>query len=86
MILLRQLWRDQGGAVVASEILVIATILVIGLMVAWVAVRDAVIVQIDKQADWISGSEGEELESLGAEALGGEDIITCADVFGSGEG
>jgi hypothetical protein len=55
--MLRRLWQDEQGAIVSSEILVIATILVLGLMAAWAAVRNAVITQIEEQACWIAGEE-----------------------------
>ena len=76
--MLKKLWHDEQGAIVSVEILVIATILVIGLMVAWVAVRNAVVVKINDQAEWISGEENDDAEQQG------NDILTCSDVFGPG--
>lgn len=82
MNMLRRLWDDEQGAIVSIEILVIATVLVIALMAAWVAVRNAVIVQINDQAEWISG---EEIDDLVLEPIGnGDDVVTCSDLFGPG--
>jgi hypothetical protein len=80
MIMWRNLWDDERGAIVSVEILVIATILVIALMAAWVTVRNAVIVQINDQAEWISG---EEIDDIELEEI---DIITCSDLMHPGGG
>lgn len=79
MNLLRKLWDDQRGAVVSVEILVIATVLVIAVITAWVAVRNAVIGQIDEQAHWIAGDEhdDENLQNM----LSLDEVVTCSDVF-----
>lgn len=80
---LRRLWDEEQGAVVSIEILVIATILVIALMAAWVTVRNAVIIQINDQAEWISGQEIDDLELTPITPIGsGEDVVTCSDVLG----
>jgi uncharacterized membrane protein len=46
MRLLKRLWTDEHGFVVTSELLLIVTILVIGLIVGMVVVRDAVIQEL----------------------------------------
>jgi hypothetical protein len=46
MRLLQRLWIDQDGFVITSELLLIVTILVIGLIVGMVAVRDAVVQEL----------------------------------------
>jgi Flp pilus assembly pilin Flp len=83
MNMLRRLWDEEQGAVVSIEILVIATILVIALMAAWVTVRNAVIIQINDQAEWISGQEIDDLELV---PIGDpdDDVVTCSDLFGPG--
>jgi hypothetical protein len=40
------LWKDEGGFVISSELLLIVTIAVIGLLVGLVAVRDAVVQEL----------------------------------------
>lgn len=40
--LMRKLWNDDRGAIVATEFLFIATILVIGIIVGLASVRDAI--------------------------------------------
>jgi hypothetical protein len=46
MVLLKKLWNDDFGFVITSELLLIVTILVIGLIVGMVAVRDAVVQEL----------------------------------------
>jgi uncharacterized membrane protein len=46
MSVLRRLWNDQDGFVITTELLLIVTILVIGLIVGMVVVRDAVIQEL----------------------------------------
>ena len=40
--MLRKLWRDECGAVVSAEIVVIVSVLVIALMVGWALLRNVV--------------------------------------------
>jgi Flp pilus assembly pilin Flp len=44
--MLVKLWNDEAGAIVASEIILIATILVIGIVTGLSSVRDAVIEEL----------------------------------------
>jgi hypothetical protein len=44
--MLRALWNDEAGFVITSELLLIVTIMVIGLIVGMVAVRDAVVTEL----------------------------------------
>ncbi|MCL4200857.1 MAG: hypothetical protein KJ000_00080 [Pirellulaceae bacterium] len=44
--MLQQLWKDDAGFVITTELLLIVTILVIGLIVGMVAVRDAVVQEL----------------------------------------
>jgi hypothetical protein len=41
--MLKRLWEDEGGAIISAEIVLVLTILVLGMIVGLVAVRDAVI-------------------------------------------
>jgi len=44
--MLKELWSDDEGALIAMEFLFIATILVIGLVVGLVGVRDAIVTEL----------------------------------------
>lgn len=81
--MLRKLWRDECGAVVSAEIVVIVSVLVIALMVGWALLRNVVFVELSNQAEWIAGGDHEE-HIITIEEL---DIDVCADVFNNnGEG
>ena len=45
--------KKQGGFIVSAELVFIVTILVIGLIVGWVAVRDAVVAELGDVAEAI---------------------------------
>jgi hypothetical protein len=90
MVMLRKLWRDDGGAIVSMEIVVVATVLVIALLAAWAVVRSAVFTQINEQAEWIAGSEQTQQSQQAPQGLQSvegmetpEDIVTVADLYGS---
>ena len=44
--MLKKLWNDEAGAVVSAEIMLVATILVIGMIVGLKSVRDAVLTEL----------------------------------------
>lgn len=46
MKILRALWIDEAGFVITSELLVIVTILVLGVMVGLIAIRDAIVQEL----------------------------------------
>ena len=50
----RALWRDEAGFVVSTELVLIATIVVIGLIAGLTTVRDAVVTELADVADAIS--------------------------------
>ena len=52
--MLNRLWNDQAGFVVSAELVLIATILVIGLIVGWATVRDQVLQELGDVAAAIS--------------------------------
>ena len=81
--MLRKLWRDQCGAVVSAEIVVIVSILVIALMVGWALLRNVVFIELSNQAEWIAGHEEHFDETIMIDEF---DFTTCDDVFGPGEG
>jgi len=52
--MLKKLWDDETGFVVSAELVLIATILVIGLIGGWATVRDQVIQELGDVAGAIS--------------------------------
>ena len=52
--MLRKLWNDEAGFVISSELVLIATVLVIGLLVGMVSLRDQVVQELGDVADAIS--------------------------------
>jgi Flp pilus assembly pilin Flp len=76
--LLTRLWRDDAGAIIASEFLFVVTILVIGIIVGLANVRDAVVTELSELANAllalsqgysISGQEGCCSATDGSEAI-----------------
>ncbi len=51
---LRNLWSDDAGFVVSTELVLISTITVIGLIVGLTTVRDVVVIELADVADAIS--------------------------------
>jgi hypothetical protein len=49
--LLRKMWSDDRGALIATEFLFVATILVLGIIVGLVAVRNAVVTELSEFAN-----------------------------------
>ncbi len=54
MSFVRKLWNDEAGFVVSSELVLIATILVIGMITGLVTVRDQVVQELADVAGAIS--------------------------------
>jgi type II secretory pathway pseudopilin PulG len=50
----RKLWNDEAGAVISAEIVLVATILVIGMIVGLKSVRDAVVTELADVAQAIA--------------------------------
>ncbi|MFI4876385.1 MAG: hypothetical protein ACIALR_13630, partial [Blastopirellula sp. JB062] len=50
MSLLKRIWNDEAGFIVSTELILIATIVVIGLVVGLSAVRDAVTAELSDVA------------------------------------
>ena len=81
--MLRKLWRDECGAVVSAEIVVIVSVLVIALMVGWAVLRNVVLIQIHDQAHWMAGGEPDDDHMIPIEDF---DITVCTDVFNGEDG
>lgn len=71
----RRFWADEAGFIVSSELVLIATIVVIGLIAGLAAVRDAVVGEL---AD-VGAAVGEVNQSYSFGAITGH----CASVSGS---
>jgi hypothetical protein len=77
----RQQRKKETGFIVTLELVFIATILVIGLVVGWVIVRDALTAELDDVAEAV-GALDQSYQYTGIIALG--DGTTLAIVSGSG--
>jgi hypothetical protein len=54
MKMLSKLWKDDAGFIVSSELILLATIVVIGLITGMTTVRDQVVTELADVADAIS--------------------------------
>ncbi len=52
--LMQQLWQDDGGAVLAIEFILFAVILLFGLIVGYVGLRNAVVAEMHAVADAVT--------------------------------
>lgn len=73
----RQLWLDEAGFIVSSELVLIATIVVIGLIAGLAAVRDAVVGEL---AD-VGAAVGEVNQSFSFGAITGHCSSTSGSIF-----
>jgi Flp pilus assembly pilin Flp len=85
--MLVKLWNDEAGAIVASEIILIATILVIGIVTGLSSVRDAVIEELAdvgaaigsvNQSYQVSGSESHSATAAGSQFVDTADFCDGA--------
>jgi len=54
MKLVQRLWNDEAGFIVSAELVLIATVLVIGMLVGLVTIRDQVVQELADVADAFS--------------------------------
>jgi Flp pilus assembly pilin Flp len=54
MALIRQLWRDERAFIITIELILIATIMVLGLIVGMTTLRDAMVSEMDDIANAIT--------------------------------
>ncbi|MCA9227984.1 MAG: hypothetical protein KDA47_20325 [Planctomycetales bacterium] len=52
--MLKKLWNDEAGAIISAEVVLVATILVIGMVVGLKSVRDAVVTELADVAQAIA--------------------------------
>ena len=73
----KKLWQDEAGFVVSSELVLIATILVIGIIAGQTALRDAVVGEL---AD-VGAAIGDVNQSFSFGAITGHCSSTAGSVF-----
>ena len=74
---MKQLWQDEAGFVVSSELVLIATILVIGIIAGQSALRDAVVGEL---AD-VGAAIGDVNQSFSFGAITGHCASTAGSIF-----
>ena len=83
--LMRKLWQDDCGALIASEFLFVATILVIGVIIGLTAVRTAINVELTElgnaflalsQGFAISGQSNNSANVDGSQAIDSPGLLT----------
>jgi len=74
---LKSLWQDEAGFVVSSELVLIATILVIGIIAGQTAIRDAVVGEL---AD-VGAAIGDVNQSFSFGAITGHCSSTSGSIF-----
>jgi len=88
MSLVRKIWNDEAGFVVSAELILVATVAVIGLLVGLAAVRDGVISELSdvagaiqdvNQSYSIDGVVGHNANTAGFNFLDGTDECDSAD-------
>lgn len=88
MSLVRKIWNDEAGFVVSAELILVATVAVIGLLVGLAAVRDGVISELSdvagaiqdvNQSYSIDGVIGHNANTAGFNFLDGTDECDSAD-------
>lgn len=86
-VLLNQIWSDDAGFIVSIELILIATIMVIGLITGFTAVRDAVVCELSdvggaiqdlNQSYTFNGVTGHSGNTAGSDFLDSRDW--CDDV------
>lgn len=77
MKMLSRLWADEAGFVVSSELVLIATIAVIGLIAGLTTVRDQVVLELADVADAVSEVD----QSYSFSAITGHASSTAGSLF-----
>jgi hypothetical protein len=75
--MLKRLWNDEAGFIVSAELVLIATILVIGMIVGLVSVRDQVVQEL---AD-VAGAIAELNQSYSFSGITGHTSATAGSEF-----
>jgi len=77
MSILKQLWNDEAGVIISAELVLIATVLVLGMLVGLVTVRDAVVQELGDIAVAIGAIN----QSFSFSAIRGHHSSTAGSVF-----
>lgn len=77
MNLLSRLWQDQSGAVVSAELVIIATILVLGAIVGLTTVRDQVVQELGDLAAAVASLN----QSYSFSGITGHHSSTAGSIF-----
>ncbi len=75
--MLKKLWNDEVGAIVSAEIVLVATILVIGMVVGLKSVRDAVVTELADVAQAIANID----QSYSYSSVAGHTATSAGSVF-----
>lgn len=78
MSVLKRLWADQAGFVISAELVLVATVLVIGLLVGMAAVRDSV---TNELAD-VAGAIDDVDQSYAVGGIVGHDALVGGSAYG----
>ena len=88
MRLAAQLWTDEQGFIISVELILLATIAVIGLIAGWTAIRDAVVSEMSDVAGAVQdlnqgyayfGVRGHSASTAGSDYLDALDFCDSVD-------
>ena len=89
-----RLWSEEAGAVVSAEIMLVATILVLGVIVGLKSVRDSVVTELADVAQAISnvnqsytysGTQGHHASTAGGSFIDNLDFCDGTDITADGQ-
>ena len=80
MKMFQQLWNDENGFVVSTELVLIATVLVLGMIVGLTTLRDQVIAELADVAAAFSNSN----QSYSFSGITGHSSSTAGSIFSDG--
>jgi Flp pilus assembly pilin Flp len=75
--MIRRLWKEEAGAIVSAEIMLIASILVIGVIVGLKSVRDSVVTELADVAQALANVD----QSYSYSATSGHHAFTAGGFF-----
>ena len=81
--MMSKLWKDEAGFVVSAELIFIATLLVIGLVTGWVAVRNAVTSELTEVANAIGALDQSYSYCGKSNCCGGTPGVNVTDTYNS---
>ncbi len=77
MMVLKRLWNDEAGFVVSTELILLATVAVIGLLVGMAAVRDGVVSELSD----VAGAVQDVNQSYSYDGVIGHNAATAGSDF-----